>query len=396
MSRQTRFRILLAAALILVATLGYVRWSAGASTFPDEPLPALQTLGAAPGVVAELAKIPRISDEVALPVHILGRVVRDHGRITHQWPGFQAEARFRGTEVAVRVDDDQNRLRITIDDGATGRFELARVGRQQLRITGLADGEHRIRLEKISESPGPARFLGFHVKAALNVLAAPPAAPRLIEFIGDSDTVGYGNLSTGRRCTPNQRFAATDVSQSFGPRLARQLDASYRMIALSGLGLVRNYGGALPDRTLLDVMGRALPDPASAPAAPETSPDLIVLGIGGNDFGSDFQAGEPWGDKTALLADFQPALIQLARDLARKSPDAAFVLLGFGEYGDELVSAYRAAEAALRADGRQVALEILPQPERLGCDWHPSPGDHQMIEARLLETVTRLQPGWLQ
>lgn len=396
MSRKTRFRVLLAAILILVATLGYVRWSAGASAFPDEPLPALQTLDAAPGVSAKLAEIPRISDDVALPVHIIGRVVRDHGRITHQWPGFQAESRFRGTEVAVRVDDDQNRLRITIDDGAAGRFELARVGRQQLRITGLADGEHRIRLEKISESPAPAGFLGFHVTAALNVLAAPPDAPRLIEFIGDSDTVGYGNLSTGRRCTPNQRFAATDVSQSFGPRLARHLDASYRMIALSGLGLVRNYGGALPDRTLTDLLDHALPDPAAPPAAPEPSPDLIVLGIGGNDFSGDFQAREPWGDKTALLADFQPALIQMARDLAKNSPDAAFILLAFGEYGEELVTAYRATEAALRADGRQVALVILPQPDRKGCDWHPSPEDHQMIEARLQDAVTRLLPGWLQ
>lgn len=394
MSRKNRFRVLLAAALILAAVAGYLRWSQGASAFPDTPLPALQVTQEDHGVTAELADIPRVSDEVALPVHVIGRAVRDRGSMIHQWPGFQAEARFRGTDVAVRVDDSQNRLRVTIDDGDTATFELARPGRKQLRISGLKDGEHRIRLEKISESSEPARFLGFYVEAALNVLAAPQDAPKLIEFVGDSDTVGYGNLSFGRRCTPNQKFAATDVSQSFGPRLAERLDASYRMIALSGIGLERNYGGALPDRTLPKLVDLALSALDAPPAAPEPAPELIVLAIGSNDFGSDFQTGEPWDSKPALLTDFQPALIQLARDLGDKAPDAAFILLAFGEYGDEIVAAYRAAEAALRDDGRQVALVILPQLDRKGCDWHPSPDDHQMIETRLLDAVAELLPGW--
>ncbi len=382
--------VMLALAVYVLPGAGLWAWVGLLPSLPETPVPQLAILHQPPEPIhAELVSGDDRNDLAVLPARVSGRIAHgsEPGTFQHQWPGVYAEARFRGEAVTVRFDDAVNRSRITLDGGAAGVVEVSRPGTADLRISGLAPGAHDIRMDKISESFSPASFGGFFIPPDGEALPPPAARAKLFEFIGDSDTVGYGGTAQRRDCSAEQVFAATDSTRSFGSLVAAHFNADYRMIARSGIGLVRNYGGGERELVMPIRYARALPDAPDIPSIPEPKPNVIVVALGSNDFGSDLQTNEPWNDARGLRQDFQAALIDLLRARNRANPQALLVLLAFGEYGDELVGAYRAAEASLREDGARTTLVVLPKLDRHGCHWHPSPRDHAMIADRLIAAI---------
>ncbi|WP_323032806.1 lipase [Paracoccus sp. (in: a-proteobacteria)] len=353
---------------------------------PLTPVPALSLANDA-GFQANL--IPPQPGLSALPAEVTGRVAA--GPLAegyrHEWPAFHASARFEGTGVILRFDDSLNRWRVTVDDKAV---EISRPGQQDLRIDGLLPGPHDIRAEKISESSGPALFGGFFLDDRAKALSPSPPTPRLIEFIGNSDTVGFANTAERRDCDAGEIYAATDTSRSFGPQVAAAIDADYQIIARSGIGLLRNYGGADPEHTMDQLYPLALPGDPAAPAIPQRKADILVIGLGSNVFGSELAPGERWRDKAQLRHDFGPALADFAAARMQENPGALLVLLAFGEYGPELIEAHRTASELLTARGFGNRLLILPNPKRNACLWHPSASDHKMIAQALIDELKGL------
>ncbi|SIQ49550.1 hypothetical protein SAMN05421641_108132 [Paracoccus thiocyanatus] len=381
-------RIGIAALAIMLAIAGaWYAWPAPPR--PVTPVPALRLDDGADIRVRLVEPQPGLT---ALAATITGRAasVPAGPGLRHEWPGFHASARFTGTAITLRFDDAVNRWRITLDGQAV---ELARPGRKDLRIDGLSPGVHDIRAEKISESPAPATFGGFFLDKGAAALPPPPPPPRLIEFIGDSDTVGFGNTAQRRDCDAEEIFAATDTSRGFGPQAAAALGSDYRLIARSGIGLLRNYGGADPAHTMERLYSLALPGDPDAPALPQRRADIVVIALGSNVFGSDLDPGEGWGDKAELGGDFGPALADFAAARLGDNPGATMVLLAFGEYGPELVQAHRRASDLLSARGMANLLLVLDDPRRDACLWHLSARDHAAIAERLVAALGQPQPG---
>lgn len=320
-----------------------------------------------PDVTADTGMLP-------LPARVTGRAARDGQSYLHQWPAFHASARFAGTEVAVELDDPGNRYRLTLD-GA--EIRLTRVGRGLLRLSGLGAGPHEIRLEKLSERADIGRFGGFFLPADGDPL--PPPAPRpLIEFIGDSDTVGYGDTATGRDCSAEAQFLATDSSRAYGPMAARALGADYRVIAASGIRLVGDAEAGFPG--MASLYETALPLHPERQRAPEQPADLIVIGIGSNDYGDR--------ENLSRLGDpFEATLLEFMRARRAEAPKARIVLLAFGEYGRDLVEAHGGARDAFATGGDHADLVVLPELARTACHWHPSLNDHQVIAQRLVDLL---------
>jgi hypothetical protein len=133
---------------------------------------------------------------------------------------------------------------------------------------------------------------------------------------------------------------------------------------------------------------------ASRTRRPESrAADIVVVGLGSNDFGK-LREGEEWADEEALRADFEAALLGFMRGLREDNRSVLLILLAFGEYGEALMGAHRAAFEALRADGARVQLVILPELERDACDWHPSLADHAMIADRLIAAIGKEPGAW--
>lgn len=313
--------------------------------------------------------------QTALSLNIGGRVApAPNGAYDFGWPGVYFEGRFSGPSVEIVVDTGGEHLAVSID--GVRKAELTKSGQTRLKLDRLGPGEHVVRLDKLTESQsGSSRFQGFFVSEGGKALPA-PARPRKIEFIGDSHTVGYGSRSTSRSCTGQQIHDLTDTSLAFGPILARRLDADYRIQAFSGRGVVRNYNGGAPGLPLPALFPRLIPgqEQPRVDATDAWSPDLLVIGLGTNDFSTPLNPGEPWKDEAALRKDYRDRYVAFIQDLKASRPKARVFLIAGDAFAEDVVEvADRTGAKAVRITGMDLG----------ACDWHPSAADQRMMADRL-------------
>ncbi|RYY28538.1 MAG: lipase [Sphingomonadales bacterium] len=306
-----------------------------------------------------------------IPANAPGRVSADN---RFGWPGGYFEGRFKGSAVTVRVDTGGEPLRLLVD--GIVRATLVEPGESQFTVSGLAKGEHAVRLEKVTESQsGGPRFLGFYTKG---IAIKAQARARQIEFIGDSHTVGYGNTSPVRECDGAKVRATTDTQLAFGPLAAKALDADYRVIAYSGYGVVRNYAGKMPGENLPFLYPRAVPgDAALMVADSKWQPRVIVINLGTNDFSTALKPGEAWKDADALHTDYRAKYVTFIRSLKAAQPQAKFVLMAAANFAPDV------ADVAAQTGATMLRVPTL---EVTGCNWHPSLKDHREMAA-LVETA---------
>lgn len=364
------------------------------------PLPWLRMLVAStaamvlagPPAVATAA--PPDEDAVRAGVHTAGRVKDTGEALQYSWPGVYFEGRFRGTGVGVVLDDPAADYDVQID-GATVAT-LVTPGRTTHWINGLRDGVHTVRLVKRNDTPwSTSSFGGFVAAPGGAVLTRPAARSRQIEFIGDSLTVGYGNLSTSRDCTGEQLKRTTNADVSYGALTARRLRADYQINAYSGLGMVRNYNGGTPevnyrsfyDRALLNVPGDVWQNPGT------WRPQLVVVHLGTNDFSTPVNPGEPWTGES-LAAAYRSAYSGFLQKLrTRYGPGTTILAVGAGPFAGHV---QQVVEERTGAGDRRVRYWRLDDTglDYTGCHWHYSARDDRLLADRLTSFITDLPIRW--
>ncbi len=101
----------------------------------------------------------------------------------------------------------------------------------------------------------------------------------LVEFIGDSITVGYENLCTGSDPNRGQPIMQ-DGTQGFAYLTAEKLDADISSICVSGMGIAKGYRQFLADE-FFDATSYYR-DPSESYKATR-KPDVVVINLGTND-----------------------------------------------------------------------------------------------------------------
>jgi lysophospholipase L1-like esterase len=316
-----------------------------------------------------------------LPMHIGGRVERTADGYRRQWPGTYFEANFRGEGVLLKIGEGDVILRVSVD--ATTAATLGKPKPGLYRVDGLASGRHTIRVDVASESQAASTvFGGFYATPGTRALPS-PARTRQIEFIGDSHTVGYGNISTKRECTQDEVWATTDSSQAMPALTARRYGADYQVNAISGRGIVRNYNG-MPADTVPVAYPFTLFDKAKRYADPAWHPRLFVIALGTNDFTTPLHPGEPWKTRDALHADYEQRYVEFVKRLRARDPNAHVVLWATDMADGEIASEVGKVAKRLKAEGvRNVAFVPVTGLAFTGCHAHPSTADDARITTAL-------------
>ncbi len=329
------------------------------------------------------------TQSIALDTYVGGRVNEgafakgsgasevDGAAYVHQWPGIYFTAAFHGPEIDLRFNDTANIYTVLIDGQPVQSFN--RPGATEVRIAGLSDADHVVRLEKNTESQDQiGEFDGFYVPPGEQGLGA-PHLDRQIEFIGDSFSAGYGNLSSKRECSQDEVWSTTDTQQAWGPLVARHYNADYRVNAYSGFGIVRNYNGVAPRRSLVKFYPYGLFDEATPANDDGWQPQVIVIALGGNDFSTPVHDGEKWATDAALRADYIATYVSFVQSLRASHPDARFVLVTYGQ--DEIRSDLDTIVGRLKKAGetRIDRLDVGGDFARMGCDWHLNLDDDKKV-----------------
>ena len=338
------------------------------------------------------------SEKYALPLYYTGRVlVEEHDAHTsyiYSWPGVYFEAEFIGSEVEIRLNDSSNILNIIIDDNEP--IVLTKPGKITHSVKSLGKGKHKVRLEKRTETQmDTGTFNGFYVSDKSSVLTELPRQRRM-EFIGDSFTVGYGNLSPGRECSNDEIFRFTNTQQAFGALTAKHFNADYQINAISGSGVVRNYNGAFPEQSFLTSYPYTLRNNNTIVYADDSwSPHIIVAELGGNDFSTPLNAGERWKNREALQADYVKKYTAFLHELRSRNPQANFILLVPKMPSQELYQQHNKIVEQLKAEGEsRIHLLSAEAMELSSCQWHPSLKDHQAVSQLLIDFINANPQFW--
>lgn len=326
-----------------------------------------------------------------------GRVVSGADGWRFTWPGVVLTTRFEGSVIGVRLNDSYNHYTVEIDGQHAGAIE-PQAGERTVWLKSPGEGPHQIDLIKRTGFPDRVgHVLGFTLDGG-KWLPKPRRSQRQIEFIGDSWTAALGNLKNQRECDWNDSVANTDITQGFAVLAAKRLDAQWQSNAQSGMGMVRNWNGSIPDETFRTYYPRLLQtDAASRYSHSGWQPQVIVLGLGINDFSSPVKAGEKW--TTASLDEaYRLVYRAFVRELRERSPDAVIVATATRLWpNDAMRPAVQGVVTALQAAGdkRLVYLD-WGELDLSACLWHPSLADHQRMAEKLTAAINAAQPAWLQ
>lgn len=340
-------------------------------------------------------------------VKFLGRTYFDNDKLYCALSGTGIEFTFTGTKCSITVAGDSN-------SGSAGMADNhARVGiyvNGERIIDDMVDNKEEIyevfqsdtsqevtvSLVKLSESPMSTiavtdiNVTGTQIKPTAN-------KEKLIEFIGDSITCGYGADDPNK----NHHFSTKteDVTKAFAYKTAQALNADYSMVSFSGYGVISGYSDgekkvteqALPQYyTKLGYSWAA--NDSFKPSDIEwdfdkRQPDIIVINLGTNDDSYTKDIKERQEEYSAAYTEF-------LKTVRSKNPNAKIVC-AFGIMGDRLFDHVQLAVdnytletgdsnvSTLRFDVQQAA-------DGYSADWHPSVKTHDKASQKLADYLKTL------
>ncbi|MDO3387876.1 GDSL-type esterase/lipase family protein [Gilvimarinus sp. SDUM040013] len=309
------------------------------------------------------------------------------------WPSSRIDFRFHGTSVAVTLDDDtgnnfygafingnwEDPVVLDLDSGAK-RYVIA---------DGLEQREHRVTLVKRTEGEeGATRFLGVALNDGAELLPAPPLPSRRIEIFGDSITSGMGNMAELRAGDGN--LAEKNAFMSYGAIAARELDADYRSISQSGIGIMISwFGFTMPD--FYDQLN-AVGDNDSRWDFSRWTPDVVVINLLQNDSWLVEDRLDPVPTAQQRVQAYYDFLASVHKEYPKAFIIAALGSMDATKEGSPWPGYIAAAVAQYQKAHSEARLATLVFPFT-GYGQHPRVVHHR-ANAMLLTDLIRLEMGW--
>lgn len=340
-------------------------------------------------------------------VKLLGRTYFETDRLYCALSGTGLEFTFTGTNCSITVAGDNNSANAGMADNH------ARVGiyvNGERVIDDMVDNKEEVyevfksdtsqdvtvTLVKLSESP-----MSTIAVTDINVTGTPikptPDKDKLIEFIGDSITCGYGVDDPNK--AHHFSTKTEDVTKSYAYKTAQSLDMDYSMVSYSGYGIISGYSDgekkvseqALPQYyTKLGYSWAA--NGSFKPSDIEWSfgrrqPDIVVINLGTNDdsYTKDIKERQD---------EFCAAYTEFLKTVRANNPNAK-VVCTLGIMGDRLFENIQTAVdnyISETGDSNVSALKFDVQQALDGysADWHPSVTTHDKASKKLADHIKTL------
>ncbi|VUD64021.1 Acetylxylan esterase / glucomannan deacetylase [Thalassocella blandensis] len=337
----------------------------------------------------------------ALDFRITGRALTlENGMVKFAWPGVYIEAAFTGNTLGVVFGED-SQMGFNPGDNSVSYFDVNIDGQfhstliqpqSEIWIKNIPDhgqAQHHIKITKRNEAPTVINnFKGFIPAPGKSVTIPQTERDKSFVFIGDSYTAGYGLESDTRECTPEKVVATTNSTQTFAALTAKHFNANYQQVAYSGRGLARNFGGA-GGPTMSALYDKVFPWERSPRVENAEAADVVVIGLGINDFSTPISAQESWteaGLEDAYRERYH-ALLDWVQQYYEK-PSA--VVLSATWLGRDTAFAglvQHVVEQRQAKGESNIVYWFYEGLDNEGCDWHPSAADHRMLATKLTELL---------
>ena len=372
---------------------------------------AVLTLAAAAAPKTVKETVTPASDSL---ITYVGRTFVEGGSVSFDWTATYVRISFEGNYLAINASDThRDYFSVWIDKAPTaepdriiaigngdekstfGKIEVNSVYDGRIEIVNENDfkaiygkkipSQHFVTIQKRTEGEqGTTTFREIITKGKL--LHAMPVKPRVIEFVGDSYTCGYGseNSVAADPFTPETE----NCGKSYASVVSRYFNADYVVVAHSGMGICRNYntkfeGWYMPDRyTQTFDMNKDIKWDASKGGF---KPDITVIYLGTNDFSVSLQPSE-----SRFIRYYQRLLQEIKDNYGENHP-----ILCMSSTCDENLSKY--VHAAVKQSGMKNVnyMDFTPgihhnDDRNLGASYHPNHLAHQKLAYQVIPYIATL------
>lgn len=264
------------------------------------------------------------------------------------------------------------------------RFRVHRDSINRISVPLPPKKNSEVGLYKATEaSNGSLLFYGVEAKSIDTVNLEATAT---IEYIGDSITCGFGADTEEIPCDTGTWYDQHNAYLAYGPLVARELSAAYRLSSVSGMGIYRNWNDEDTNPVMGDVYATTNLDGNKAEPwdVPYQYPDLVSICLGTNDLSN--------GDGQKERKPFSPEkftthYIDFVTSIFKRYPDTKLALLTSPmlsvENNQKLLGCLEKVKAHFESNHTVSIFEFAPmQPN--GCGSHPDIKDHRMMADQLV------------
>ncbi len=327
-----------------------------------------------------------------------GRQRAEADRMEMWWSGSGLRMRVNCTRIEVEAESSAARhaqfLGVMIDGVPVCRFPLRRGAHRYLALSGMEGSAfHEIAFVRDTQpsydEDGPVIL---HAVYADGDAESMPEKPLLLEFIGDSLTVGEGTLGPA----DGQEWIMPYISHmpAYPTLVSEALGAEERVVALGGWGAYKSWDGRHESRigAIYEKLCAVVPggdiayDFAARPA------DFVIVNLGTND-GSALK-GMPEEALPRERENFRRDAEELLKTVRLHQP-GAHIIWAYGLCGDAMAPCIRRAVEARRAAGDD-RVSYLPLPDAagdVGSRAHPSRHAHRRAAEALLRAIRETLKG---
>ena len=333
----------------------------------------------------------------------IGRTEVKDGNVSFDWTGVYAKVRFQGNSLSLKASDTKkNYYNVWLDgsmdttpdkvvavhgtDTTIVLFSAEEIKARFRNDRKAARAPHQVILQKRTEGDqGITTISGFITDGEF--LQADAPKERIIEYVGDSYTCGYGTESSNK-----ERFRPETENQNltYACAVARYFDADQIVVAHSGMGIARNYnskftGYCMPERYLQTFDG--VKETIWNAESSAVKPDVTVIYLGTNDFSRGMQPAE-----RLFVKNYIKLLNEIKNNYGEEYPILCVV-----PKHDHLMLEYvrKAVESCGLKNIHITALtnSVHNDVEDMGADGHPNYNGHRKIAHAVIPYISTIT-GW--
>ncbi len=340
----------------------------------------------------------------------LGRTYYDNGMIYCALSGTGVEFSFTGTKCSVTVAGDN------ASGNSSGEDAHARIGiyvngerviddmiDNAIETYDVFDSESEetvdIKIVKLSEAPHSTYAITDISIVGKNLKPAEDK-DRLIEFVGDSITCGYGVDDEDK--THNFSTKTEDCTKAYAYKTAETLDADYSLVSFSGYGIISGYSDGetkVSQQTVPQYYtklgyswsgnGSFVPSDIDWDFS-KRQPDVIVINLGTND--DSYCKGQ-----AERCEEYQSTYVEFLKTVRENNPDSE-IIASLGTMGQALCPYVEAAVKQYSEETGDEKIHYLMFDQQnprdgLAADWHPTEKTHTKSAEKLSETIKEIM-GW--
>ncbi len=353
------------------------------------------------------------SEKTFLPtedyVRTIGRTMlaKDSLWLVHSGTGM--EFSFIGTSATIKIKPDssfmtrsnQARVAIYVNGERVVDDMVDKLEKVYTVFESETAKECTVKVVKLSE----AAYSTFGITAieatCIGDIKPTAGSDKLIEFIGDSITCGYGvdDLDSAHH------FSTTteDATKTYAYKTAEKLGADYSLVSFSGYGIISGYSGdgnkqeeqIVPK--FYDNMGNSSGTYLADYVAQETAwdfarrqPDAVVINLGTND--NSYVKSD-----AAKKEEYILAYVAFLKQVREKNPDAV-IFATLGIMGAELYPCIEdAVDRYVKETGdakvHTMKFDTQSMADGIAADWHPSEKTHEKAAEKLTAKIKEVM-GW--